>query len=64
VDFNKLFAVVAHKDTVRLFESIVNHCVWQMNQVDSVAAFLSEDFEGTFYMELPEGSGIPDSKAL
>jgi hypothetical protein len=35
-----------------------------MDQVDIVAAFLSKDLEHTFYMELPEGSGIPDSKAL
>jgi transposase InsO family protein len=64
VDFDELFAAVAHKDTIRLFLSIVNHYNWEMDQVDIVAAFLNGDLGGTIYMEPPEGSGIPNSKVL
>ena len=64
VDFDELFAAVAHKDTIRLFLAIVNHYDWEMDQVDIVAAFLNGDLEETIYMEPPEGSGIPISKVL
>lgn len=64
VDFDELFAAVAHKDTIRLFLAIVNYYNWEMDQVDIVAAFLNGDLEETIYMEPPEGSGIPNSKVL
>ena len=64
VDFDELFAAVAHKDTIRLFLAIVNYHNWEMDQVDIVAAFLNGDLEETIYMEPPEGSDIPNHKVL
>jgi hypothetical protein len=64
VDFDELFAAVAHKDTIRLFLAIANYHNWEIDQVDIVAAFLNGDLEETIYMEPPEGSGISNDKVL
>lgn len=58
VDFNELFAAVAH---IRLFLAVMNYL---LNQVDIVTAFLNGDLEETNYVGPPEGSGIPGSKAV
>jgi hypothetical protein len=64
VNFDELFAAVAHKDTIRLCLAIVNYYDWEMDQVNIVAAFLNGDLEETIYMEPPGGSDIPISKVL
>ena len=64
LDFNELFASVAHKDTIRVFLALVNHFNLECDQVDIIAAFLNGDLEEEIYMEPPEGSNIPAGKVL
>src|SRR6478735_7095939 len=59
VDYNELFAGVAHKDTIRVFLSVVNHQDLECDQVDINAAFLNGDLEETIFLEPPEGSTVP-----
>jgi hypothetical protein len=61
---NELFAAVAHKDTVRVFLSLVNYLDLECDQVDIKAAFLNGDLEETIYPSPPEGSDIPADKVL
>ena len=64
LDFNELFASVAHKDSNRLFLSVVNHLDLECDQVDITAAFLNGDLEETIYLNPPEGSNIGQDKVL
>jgi hypothetical protein len=64
IDFNELYAAVAHKDTIRVFLSLVNHLDLECDQVDIKAAFLNGDLEETIYLSPPEGSNIPANKVL
>jgi hypothetical protein len=64
IDFNELHAAVAHKDTIRVFLSLVNHLDLECDQVDIEAAFLNGDLEETIYLSPPEGSDIPGNKVL
>jgi hypothetical protein len=64
IDFNDLYAAVAHKDTIRVFNSLVNHLDLECDQVDIKAAFLNGDREETIYLSPPEGSDIPANKVL
>ena len=64
LDFNELFASVAHKDSNRLFLSIVNHLDLECDQVDITAAFLNGDLEETIYLNPPEVSNIGQDKVL
>ena len=64
LDFNELFAAVAHKDSIRVFLSLVNHLNLECDQVDIKAAFLNGDLEETIYLDPPEGSDIPADKVL
>jgi hypothetical protein len=64
IDYNELFAAVAHKDTIRVFLSLVNYFDLECDQVDIVAAFLNGDLEETIYMDPPQGSNLPSSKVL
>jgi len=63
VDFNELFAAVAHKDTIQVFLALVNYFDLECNQVD-IAAFLNGDLEEVIYMDPPEGSDLPNGKVL
>ena len=49
IDFNELFAAVAHKDSIRVFLSLVNHLDLECDQVDIKAAFLNGDLDETIY---------------
>lgn len=64
VDFDEIFAGVAHKDTIRVFLALVNHDNLECDQVDIVAAFLNGDIDKVLYMDPPEGSGIPAGKVV
>lgn len=64
IDYNELYAAVAHKDSVRVFLSLVNHYNYECDQVDIVAAFLNGDLEEEIYLEPPEGSDIPANQVL
>jgi hypothetical protein len=58
---------VAHKDTIRVFLSLVNYFDLECDQVDIVAAFLNGDLEETIYMvymDPPQGSDLPSNKVL
>lgn len=62
LDFNEIFASVAHKDTLRVFLAMVNWNKLHCHQVDIVAAFLNGDLKETLYMEPPEGLDVPAGK--
>lgn len=64
IDCNEVFSAVAHKDSIRVFLSLVNHLDMECDQVDIKAAFLNGDLEETIYLEAPEGSDIPANKIL
>lgn len=64
LDYNELFASVAHKDSIGVFLSFVNHLDLHCDQVDINAAFLNGDLEETIHLAPPEGSGIPSDKVL
>ncbi|KAE8541722.1 hypothetical protein D1P53_001894 [Cryptococcus gattii VGV] len=64
IDYNEVFSAVAHKDSIRVFLSLVNHLDMECDQVDIKAAFLNGDLEETIYLEAPEGSDIPANKIL
>lgn len=64
IDYNELYAGVAHKDSIRVFLSLVNHNDLECDQIDIKAAFLNGDLEETIYLELPQGLPIPHDKVL
>jgi hypothetical protein len=64
INYNELFAAVAHKDSIRLFLALVNYYDMECDQIDIKAAFLNGDLEETIYMTPPEGSRIPATKVL
>lgn len=64
IDFDELYAAVAHKDTIRLLLAIVNYFDWKLDQVNIVAAFCNGNLGETIYMEPPEGSEIADDNVL
>jgi hypothetical protein len=64
VDFNELFAEVAHRDTVWVFISLVDHLDLECDQVHIKAAFLNGNLEETIYLSSPEGSNIPADKVF
>lgn len=57
VDYNEIFASVAHKDTIRVFLAAVNYHRLLCDQVDIKAAFLNGDLQETIYLSPAEGSG-------
>jgi hypothetical protein len=64
IDFNEIFASVAHKDTIRVFLAIVNYYRMHCDQVDIEAAFLHGRLDEEILLEPPEGSGIPSDRVL
>lgn len=63
VDFDELFAAVAHKDSIRVFLALVSHLDLECDQVD-IQAFLNGDLQETIYLASPEGSNIAANKVL
>jgi hypothetical protein len=63
-DYGELFASVAHKDSIRVFLSIVNHLDLECDQVDIVGAFLNGDIDRELFIEPPQGSSIPANQVL
>jgi hypothetical protein len=51
IDYTELYAAVAHKDTIRVFLSLVNYIDMECDQVDIIAAFLNGDLRETIYMD-------------
>lgn len=64
IDYNELYAGVAHKDSVRVFLALVNYLDLECDQVDIKAAFLNGNLEETVFMEPPEGSPISSTQVL
>lgn len=64
IDYNELFAAVAHKDTIRVFLLLVNYYNLECDQVDIVAAFLNGNLQETIFRDPPEGSDLPSNKVL
>ena len=62
--YGELHTAVAHKDTIRVFLSIVNRFDPEYDQVNIVSAFLNGELEETVYVHPPELSGIPKGKVL
>jgi hypothetical protein len=63
-DYSELFASVAHKDSIRVFLSIVNHLDLECHQVDIKGAFLNGVIDKLIYLTPPDGSDIPANKIL
>lgn len=64
LEYNELHAAVAHKDTIRVFLSLVNYFDFECDQVDIVSAFLNGELEETIYVHPPELSDIPKGKVV
>lgn len=64
LDYNELFASVAHKDSLRVFLAVVNALNLECDQVDIKAAFLNGELEEDIYLEAPEGSNIDKRHVL
>jgi hypothetical protein len=64
LDYNELFASVAHKDSIRTFLAIVNYLNLELHQVDIKAAFLNGDLDETIYMEPPEGLQVDQNHII
>src|SRR6478736_3922368 len=47
IDFNELYAAVAHKDTIRVFLSLVNHLDLECDQVD-IKSFVMQTLRSLF----------------
>ena len=56
LDYNELYAGVAHKDTIRVLLALSAHFNYELDQVDIKAAFLNGELEEKIYLEPPEGS--------
>lgn len=63
-DYNEIFASVAHKDSIRVLLSIINHLGMSCDQVDIKGAFLNGIIDHDLYIEPPEGMPIPKSSVL
>jgi hypothetical protein len=50
INYNELYPAVAHKDTIRIFLSLVSYFNLEFDQVDIVAAFRNSDLEETIFM--------------
>jgi len=64
IHFNDIHASVVHKDSIRVFLSLVNSFDMECDQVDIKAAFLNGELEETIYLEPPEGSDIPSDHVI
>ena len=60
----RAFAIVAHKDTIRVFLALVNYFDLECDQVDIIADLLKGGLEETIYTDPPEGSDIPNGKVF
>jgi transposase InsO family protein len=63
-DYNDIFASVAHKDSIRVFLSIVNYLGIPCHQVDIKGAFLNGDIDVELYVDPPEGMPISAGHVL
>jgi hypothetical protein len=63
-DYGELFASVVHKDSMRVFLSIVNHLDLECDQVDIIGAFLNGEIDRELYVDPPQGSEIPAGHVL
>jgi hypothetical protein len=64
VDYNELYTGVAHKDSVWVFLSLLNHYDLECDQVDIQAAFLNGVLKETIHLKSPKGSNIPPHTVL
>jgi hypothetical protein len=59
IDCTKLFAAMAHKDTIRGFLSPDNYFDLECDQVEIIASFFNDDLEEPVYMDPPQGLNLP-----
>jgi hypothetical protein len=64
IDYNELYAAVAHKDTMQVFLWLVNYFDLECDLVDIAAAFLNGNFDKKIYMDPPQGFDLPNNKVL
>lgn len=64
LDYGELHASVAHKDSNRVFLSIVNYFDLDCDQTDIVGAFLQSEVDKVIYVRPPDGSGFPAGTLL
>ena len=55
VDFEKVFALVARLESVRLLLAIVTHHSWKVHHMDVKSAFLNGELKETVYVRQPRG---------
>jgi len=65
VDYNKLYAGVAYKDSIHVFLALCNHFDLEIDQINIAAAFLNNvRKEEEIYLEPPEGSDLSLNNVL
>jgi hypothetical protein len=64
IDYNELYAGIAHKHSIRVVLSLVNYLDHECDQVHIKGAFLNGDLEETIHLEPPEGGNITADKVL
>lgn len=55
VDYDEVFAPVAHMDTVRLLIALAAHEGWEVHHMDVNSAFLNGDLQEEVFVEQPQG---------
>ena len=55
IDYDEVFALIAHLETIRLLISLAAQNQWRIFQMDVKSAFLNGYLEGELYVEQPIG---------
>jgi hypothetical protein len=55
IDFEEVFALVAHIETVRLLLALAAHSKWEVHHMDVKSAFLNGDLNEEVYVQQPPG---------
>jgi hypothetical protein len=58
IDFNEVFAPVAHMETLRLLLALAAHGKWQVHHMDVKSAFLNGLLAEEVYVQQPPGFSI------
>jgi hypothetical protein len=55
IDYDDVFAPVAHLDSVRFLFALVMHEGWEVHHMDTKSVFLNSDLQEEVYVEQPVG---------
>lgn len=55
IDYNEVFALVAHIETIRLIITLAGSYGWQIHHLDAKTAFLNGELKEDVYVTQPEG---------